>query len=318
MDYENQTLLKELILIGFTQNPQTGILLSVMFLFLYMVIILGNSFLIFTVTLSPQLHTPMYYFLCNLSFIDLGFTSCSIPKILFDLFFNTRTISVTGCLAQMSLSICLGAAECILLAVMAYDRYIAICSPLYYTTIMSWRVCRSITVIMWLGSFYFCLTPTIIKPLVFCRGNMLDHISCEILVVIELACGDLSATKYLLIVHSFILLLLPLKFIVVTYIFIIASIVNMQSVQGRSKAFSTCASHLTVVIMFYGTTLITYTGQARLSSYLKYISLNYGIVTPVLNPLIYSVRNNEVKDAFKKILMKYSDHFRKTNIGLRN
>ncbi|XP_056418914.1 olfactory receptor 13C9-like [Hyla sarda] len=306
MDYGNQTLLKELILTGFSQNPKTRILLSVLFLFIYILVILGNSFMIFTVILSPQLHTPMYYFLCNLSFIDLCFTSCNMPTILFNIIFNTSAISVIGCFVQMDLGLFLGITECILLAVMAYDRYIAICLPLYYTTIMSWRVCGYITVIMCLGSFYFTLTPTIMKPLVFCKGNKLNHFACEILAVIELACGDLSATKFLLIVHSFIILVSPLIFIVVTYICIIASILKISSAQGRSKAFSTCTSHLTVVVMFYGTSVTTYTGQARLSFMQKYISLGYGLVTPMLNPLIYSLRNNEVKEAFKKILTKYS------------
>ncbi|XP_069830433.1 olfactory receptor 13C9-like [Dendropsophus ebraccatus] len=273
---------------------------------MYMVIVLGNSFLIFTLILSPQLHTPMYYFLCNLSFIDLCFTSCNLPKTLVDIICNTRTISVMGCLTQMNLGLLLGVAECILLAVMAYDRYIAICFPLHYTTIMSRRVCGYITVIMWSGCFYFSFSPTIIKPLVFCQGNKLDHVACEILVVLELACGDLSVTKLLLFVHSFIVLLSPVIFIVVTYICIIASILKIHSGQGRSKAFSTCASHLTVVIMFYGTSLTMYMGQSKFSSNRKYISLGYKIVTPALNPLIYSLRSNEVKGTFKKILTRYS------------
>ncbi|XP_069830435.1 olfactory receptor 13C9-like [Dendropsophus ebraccatus] len=276
---------------------------------MYILTITGNSFLVFIVILSPQLHTPMYYFLCNLSFIDLCFTSSSLPKMLYDTFSNPRRISVTGCLAQMNISLLLGIAECLLLAVMAYDRYVAICSPLRYTTIISWRLCRSITVIMWVVSFNLSLIPTFIKPLVFCRGNKLDHVACEILVVLELACGDLSATKFFMFVQSFYILLLPLIFIVVTYICIINSILHIHSAQGRCKVFSTCTSHLTVVIMFYGTSLTMYTGQARFSSYLKYISVSYGIVTPVLNPLIYSLRNSEVKGAFKKTLTNYSETF---------
>ncbi|XP_056418912.1 olfactory receptor 13C9-like [Hyla sarda] len=269
---------------------------------MYMLIVLGNSFLIFTIIVSPKLHTPMYYFLCNLSFIDLCFTSCTIPKLLYDIFSNTRTISVTGCLAQMNISLFLGLTECLLLAVMAYDRYIAICSPLYYTIIMSWRVCRYITVIMWSVSLVSSIIPTLIKPLVFCRKNKLNHFACETLVVLEQACGDLSTTKFFMFVQSFFILLLPFIYIVVTYICIISSILKIRSTQGRSKSFSTCASHLTVVIMFYGTTMTTYTGQAKLSSNLKYIALSYGFFTPFLNPLVYSLRNNEVKGAVKKIL----------------
>ncbi|XP_056418919.1 olfactory receptor 13C9-like [Hyla sarda] len=306
MDYGNQTLLKELILIGFSQDPETKILLSVLFLFIYTGIILGNSFLIFTVILSPQLHTPMYYFLCNLSFLDLSFTSCTIPKILFDLISNSQKISVSECLAQMTIGHFLGFVECVLLAVMAYDRYIAICSPLYYTTIMSWRVCRYITVIMWLGSLVVSVIPTLIKPLVFCKKNKLNHFGCESLVVLEVACGDLSATKLFLFIQNFFIPLSPLVLIFVSYICIIVAILHIHSAEGRSKAFSTCASHLTVVIMFYGTALTMYMGKAKFTSNLKYISLNYAVFTPALNPLIYSLRNNEVKDAFKKILTKYS------------
>ncbi|XP_056418918.1 olfactory receptor 13C9-like [Hyla sarda] len=310
MDYGNQTLLKELILIGFgldwSQYQKTRILICIVFLFMYMLIILGNSFLVFTVIVSPKLHTPMYYFLCHLSFIDLCFTSSTIPKFLHDIMYNTGIISVTGCLVQMNISLFLGIAECLLLAVMAYDRYIAICSPLYYTIIMSWRVCVYITVIMWSVSLVSSTIPTLIKPLVFCRENKLNHFACENLVVLEQACGDLSTTKFFTFVQSFFILLSPFIFIVVTYICIISAILKISSAQGRSKSFSTCASHLTVVIMFYGTILTTYTAQSKLSSNLKYISISYGGVTPFLNPLVYSLRNNEVKGAFKKLLTKHS------------
>ncbi|XP_072000367.1 olfactory receptor 5V1-like [Engystomops pustulosus] len=175
----------------------------------------GNGFLICTVIVSPQLHTPMYYFLCNLSFLDLCYSSCSVPKLLIDVLSEKRRISVTMCITQMNIGLILGGIECMLLAVMAYDRYIAICSPLRYTVIMSWR--------------------------------------------------------------------------------------------GGAKAFSTCASHLTVVFLFFGTTMTTYIGQTRsFSPYLKYISLIYIVVTPVLNPFIYSLRNNDVKKAFRKLLSRYS------------
>ncbi|KAG9469361.1 hypothetical protein GDO78_020713, partial [Eleutherodactylus coqui] len=255
MDNVNQTLLTELILVGFTQNFQACILLFVLFFIMYILTILGNCFLIFTIIVSPQLHTPMYYFLCNLSSIDLGYTSCSIPKVLLDLVSKTRTISVTGCLIQMNFGLFLGTTECILLAVMAYDRYIAICFPLHYTVIMSWRVCNSITVIMWLISFIATLIPNIIKTFVFCSKNQLNHFACEILVVLELSCGDLTTVKTFMIYSSFVLLISPLLFIVVCYICIIISILKIHSAGGRSKAFSTCASHLTVVLMFYGTSM---------------------------------------------------------------
>ncbi|KAG8547384.1 hypothetical protein GDO81_028464 [Engystomops pustulosus] len=306
MDYGNQTLLDELILIGLTENKTLRISLSVLFLVIYILTILGNGFLVFTVIVSPQLHIPMYYFLCNLSFLDLFFTSCSLPKVLHDSFSNTRKISVTGCLTQMNLVLLFGTAESMLLAVMAYDRYIAICFPLRYTVIMSWRVCNCITVTMWGGSFLLSILPIIAKPIVFCKGNTLNHAACEVLVVLEHACGDMSTTKTLMFFQGFLTLFSELILIVVSYICIIVSLLRIRSSRGRAKAFSTCASHLTVMIMFYGTSLTVYMGQARFSSKLKYISLTYGVVTPALNPIIYSLRNNDVKEAFKRILTKYS------------
>ncbi|XP_063775229.1 olfactory receptor 2K2-like [Pseudophryne corroboree] len=268
--------------------------------------LLGNSFLTFAIITSPQLHTPMYYFLCNLAFLDLCYSSSSLPKALLDVFSNERRISITGCLVQMNTGLFLGSTEGILLAVMAYDRYIAICFPLHYSINMNWRTCKIITVIMWSG----CLISSTIsscKPPVFCRGNTLDHFVCEVLAVLDLACGDVTFSKAAIFFQSLIILVSPLVFIVVSYICIIISILKIHSAGGRSKAFSTCASHLTVVFMFYGTTMTIYMGQSkRLSSSTKYISMIYGVMTPVLNPLIYSLRNNEVKEAFKKILTKYS------------
>ncbi|KAM3931089.1 olfactory receptor 2A7-like [Leptodactylus fuscus] len=256
MDDGNQTELRELILIGFSQNLQTRIFLSVLFLFIYPLTILGNGFLIFTIIVSPRLHTPMYYFLC--------------------------------------------VAECLLLAVMAYDRYIAICFPLNYIVIMSWRVCRYITGFIWLGGLVIALLTTLIKPIVICKGNKLNHFACEILVVLELACGGTECLLLAVMAYDrYIAIRFPLNYIVIMSW-------RIRSTRGRSKAFSTCASHLTVVIIFYGTSMAMYMGQAQFSSSLKYVALSYGVVTPVINPLIYTLRNNDVKESFKKVLTKYS------------
>ncbi|XP_063775235.1 olfactory receptor 13C2-like [Pseudophryne corroboree] len=306
MDIDNHTLFKEFILTGFSQDLQIRILLFVIFLLMYTLTILGNSFLICAVVTCPRLHTPMYYFLCNLSFLDLLYSTGSLPKMLLDVFSKKRRISIIGCLVQMKIGLYLGSTECILLAVMAYDRYVAIRFPLHYTIIMNWRTSKIITVIMWSGSYVLSYIPTS-KPLLFCRGNKLDHFVCEILALLEVACGDLSFFKITIFVVSVFTLISPLAFIVVSYICIIISILNIHSASGRSKAFSTCASHLTVVFMFYGTSMTMYMGQTKsFTASLKYISLVYGVVTPVLNPLIYSLRNNEVKEAFLKILTKSS------------
>ncbi|XP_075056540.1 olfactory receptor 13C9-like [Mixophyes fleayi] len=306
MDIENKTMFKEFILIGFSQDLQTRILLFVMFLLMYTLTIIGNSLLICVIIISPQLHTPMYYFLCNLSFLDLLYSSSSLPKMLLDVFSKRKRISIIGCVVQMKSGLFLGTTECVLLAVMAYDRYIAIRFPLHYTINMNWQTCKIITVIMWPGSFILSAIPTA-KPLVFCRKNILDHFVCEVLALLELACGDITYHKTAIFVVSLFTLMAPIVFIVVSYICIIISILKIHSAGGRSKAFSTCASHLTVVLMFYGTSMTMYMGQTKsFSSSLKYISLIYGAVTPVLNPLIYSLRNNEVKEAVQKTLTKSS------------
>ncbi|KAG8542007.1 hypothetical protein GDO81_027703 [Engystomops pustulosus] len=306
MELENQTLIKEFILVGFSQNFPICIFIFLLFFSIYILTVLENVFLIFTIIVSSKLHTPMYYFLCNLSFLDFCFSSSTVPKLLIDVLSEERRISVVDCLSQMNLVLVLGGIECLLLAVMAYDRYIAICFPLYYTVIMSWRVCRYSTVIMWSASLLFSVGPTLIKPFEFCQENRLDHFFCEVLAIVELACGDISFYKITIVVVGLFTLLTPPIFIIGSYICIISSILKIHSSHGRYKAFSTCASHLIVVFMFFGTSLTMYMGQASFSAYLKYISLNYMVFTPALNPLIYSLRNNEVKEAFRKILTNYT------------
>ncbi|KAG8540767.1 hypothetical protein GDO81_018615, partial [Engystomops pustulosus] len=301
MELGNQTMITEFILIGFSNNLPICIFLFILFSLIYILTILGNGFLVCTVIVSPQLHTPMYYFLCNLSFIDLCYSSCNVPKLLIDVLSKKKRISVTMCITQMNISLILGGIECILLAVMAYDRYIAICSPLHYTVIMSWRVCRYITVSMWVGSIVFTSFPTIFQPLVFCAENKLNHFFCEILVLLEVACGDLSFYKLSIVFVGFFTLLSPPVFIIGSYICIIISMLKIRFSQSRAKAFSTCASHLTVVFLFFGTGMIMYMGQTKsFSPYQKYIALVYIVVTPMLNPFIYSLRNNDVKEAFRK------------------
>ncbi|KAM3931090.1 olfactory receptor 5V1-like [Leptodactylus fuscus] len=303
MELGNRTLVTEFILLGLSQNLQICIFLFVMFFKIYIVTILGNGLLICTVIVSPKLHTPMYYFLCNLSFLDLCYSSNSVPRFLTDLLSKKRSISVVMCMAQMNIGLILGGIECVLLAVMAYDRYIAICYPLRYTVIMSWRVCRYITVIMWLGIFILSTFPPILRPLVFCKENRLHHFFCDILLLLEVACGDISLYKISILVVGIFTLVASPVFIIGSYSFIIISVLKIQSSRGRSKAFSTCASHLTVVLLFFGTCMIMYLGQTKsFSPYVKYISIIYMVITPVINPMIYSLRNNEVKKSFRKIL----------------
>ncbi|KAM5165036.1 olfactory receptor 13C4-like [Mantella aurantiaca] len=305
MELWNQTFLKELVLVGYSQNRQICALFFLVLLLMYIFTIFGNISLIIAILVSPKLHLPMYFFLCNLSFIDLGYSSICIPKMFVDIFSARRTISITACMVQMNIGFFLGSTESLLLVVMAYDRFVAISFPLYYNIIMNWKVCRTIVIILWPGNFLISVVPIISRPLMFCTENKLDHFVCEILAVVELACGNLTFFKAALFVESLFILVIPLVIIMVSYILILYSILKIRSAEGRSKAFSTCASHLTVVSMFYGTTIAMYVGQNKFFySNLKYISIVYGMITPVLNPFIYSLRNNDVKESFQKLFVR--------------
>lgn len=306
MEPRNQTLLKEFILVGFSENMQLCILLFVALLPIYAFTLFANIFLFCTVLISPKLHLPMYYFLCNLSLIDVCFSSLCLPKVLIDALSRPRTISIQACVVQMNIGSFLGGTQCLILAVMAYDRYVAICLPLYYKIIMNWKMCRNLTIIVWSGSMFMSIVAPISRPLVFCAENKLDHFTCEVLAVLDLACGNVAFYQVAILFVGLITLVAPLAFIVVSYIVIISSILKIRSPGGRYKVFSTCASHLTVVSLFYGTCITMYMGKTKsFSSNLKYISVVYGVANPVLNPLIYSLRNNDVKEAFKKIVNKY-------------
>ncbi|XP_069812873.1 olfactory receptor 13C9-like [Dendropsophus ebraccatus] len=305
--FGNQTLADELFFTAYPPSLGMEILLFISFLALYLLTMVGNGLLICTVILSPQLHTAMYFFLCNLALIDLFSSSNSIPNILFIVFSESRRISVAGCLTQMYFGLIVGGTECVLLGVMAYDRYIAISFPLHYTTIMSWRRCKYLMVIIWSANILVTITPSILKPFVFCRGNKVDHFTCESLVIRELVCGDIPFYKLTMFIGSVLFVFLPFILIVVSYLCIIVSMLKISSADGRSKAFSTCSSHLTVVFLHYGTNMTTYMGQGKNNlANIKYISIVYGAVIPVLNPFIYSLRNNDVKRAFRKMLTRCS------------
>ncbi|KAM8953310.1 olfactory receptor 13F1-like [Pelodytes ibericus] len=306
MEDGNQTIVTEFILTGLSHNRTIQLVLFVLFLLMYTVTICGNIILICVVISSPHMHTPMYYFLCHLSFLDLFYSSSTVPKLLTDLIIiGGGRISYIGCLFQMNVSLFLGETECILLAVMAYDRYVAICFPLRYMVIMSWTRCKNICVCVWLGSFVCSILPTVSNQLAICNGNTINHFLCELIALLKLVCGDASFDQAQIIFGSLFTLVAPFAFILASYICIVISIIKMSSVDGRTKAFSTCASHLTVVFMFYGTSMSMYLGPTKYASQRhKFVSVFYVIVTPMLNPLIYSLRNNEVKGAFIKLLNK--------------
>uniref|UniRef100_A0A8C5MT11 Olfactory receptor n=1 Tax=Leptobrachium leishanense TaxID=445787 RepID=A0A8C5MT11_9ANUR len=302
----NQTSVTEFTLTSISTDVWTQILLFVLFLLLYILtIFFGNIILTCIIITSPHLHTPMYYFLCNLSFVDLFYSTSNVPKMLWDMISTGGgRISHTGCLLQMLSSLFFGQTECILLAVMAYDRYIAICFPLRYMVIMSWTKCNIITITVWTGSFLNIAVPVIIKPFTFCKKSYIDHYFCEVIVVLKLVCEN-RFYEDIVSISTIFSTFLPFALILLSYICIIRAVLKIHSAAGRYKTFSTCASHLTVVVMFYGTVLIMYFRVTKNpSEKIKFISLLYMVVTPMLNPMIYSLRNNDVKRAVKKIFIK--------------
>ncbi|XP_041618380.1 olfactory receptor 13D1-like [Vulpes lagopus] len=307
MDRTNWTEI-EFILQGLSEYPRAEKLLFVMCLMMYLVILLGNSTLIILTLLDSRLHTPMYFFLGNLSFLDIWYTSCFIPSMLIHFLSQKKTISFTRCVIQMSASYTMGSTECVLLAVMAYDRYVAICNPLRYSIIMSKALCIQMAALSWGLGFLNSLTETVLAiRLPFCGKNVINHFACEILAFVKLACTDISLNEITIMLGNVIFLFSPLLLICISYIFILSTVLRINSAEGRKKAFSICSAHLTVVTLFYGTILFMYMKpKSKDSAFNKLIALFYGVVTPMLNPIIYSLRNTEVHGAMRKLMTKHS------------
>uniref|UniRef100_A0A8C4VWZ2 Olfactory receptor n=1 Tax=Gopherus evgoodei TaxID=1825980 RepID=A0A8C4VWZ2_9SAUR len=298
----NQSSRGEFILLGVSDRPQLELLLFVLILISYVMTLLGNTTIIVVSRLDPRLHTPMYFFLSNLSFLDLCYTTSLGPQMLVNFRSARKSIPWAGCVAQLYISLSLGSTECLLLAVMAYDRYAAVCQPLRYMAIMSRRLCLQMAVTAWLSGSGNALVKTLLTlQLPRCGKNQIDHFFCEVPALLKLACADTSANMAELFASSVLLLLFPLGLILVSYGYIGAAVLRMRSAEGRRKAFNTCASHLAVVSLFYGTAIYMYLlppSQDRG----KLISLFYTMVTPMLNPLIYTLRNKEVHGALWRAL----------------
>ncbi|XP_069330613.1 olfactory receptor 13D1-like [Eulemur rufifrons] len=307
METGNYSEVTEFFLVGLSQYPQLQLLLSVLCLIMYLIILPGNSLLIIIIILDSRLHTPMYFFLGNLSFLDICYTSSTVPQMLVMVTSERKSISFIGCALQMVISLGLGCTECVLLAVMAYDRYVAICNPLRYPIIMNRVLYVQMAAWSWITGYLISLVQTVLTMILpFCGNNVIDHITCEILALLKLICSDISMNVLIMAVASIVILVIPLLLIFISYVFILSSILRINSSEGRKKAFSTCSAHLTVVILFYGSALFMY--MKPKSKYTKVsdeiIALSYGVVTPMLNPIIYSLRNKEVKEAMKKVLSR--------------
>uniref|UniRef100_A0A8C9USI8 Olfactory receptor n=1 Tax=Spermophilus dauricus TaxID=99837 RepID=A0A8C9USI8_SPEDA len=308
MKMGNYSAVTEFFLVGLSQYPELQHFLFVLCLIMYKIILLGNSLLIIISILDPRLHTPMYFFLGNLSFLDICYTSSSIPSVLIIFMSERISISFLSCTLQMFFTLGLGSTECVLLAVMAYDRYVAICNPLRYPIIMNKVLYMHLAVWSWaIGCMNSLVQTVMTMVLPFCGNNVIDHLTCEILALLKLVCSDISMNVLIMTVASVVLLVIPLLLIFVSYIFILSSILKINSAEGRKKAFSTCSAHLTVVILFYGSALFMYTKPKSKNTKVsdEIIGLSYGVITPMLNPIIYSLRNKEVKEAVKKILNRY-------------
>ncbi|XP_042303357.1 olfactory receptor 2G3-like, partial [Sceloporus undulatus] len=303
----NQSYQGEFILLGVADRPHLETLLFTLILVCYLMTLLGNTTIILVSKLDLRLHTPMYFFLSNLSFLDLCFTTSLGPYMLVNFWRKSKTITYGACVAQLYISLALGSTECILLTIMAYDRYAAVCHPLRYTVIMSHSICFSMAAISWLSGFTNSLVQTIMTVrLPLCGQNRVDHFFCEVPAFLKLACVDTSLNEAILFSSSVVFLLAPLSLITVSYGYIAAAVLKTQSVEGRRKAFNTCASHLTVVSLFYGTAIFSYLQPpSNYSSYRgKIISLFYTFVTTMLNPLIYTLRNKEVHRALRTAMKR--------------
>ncbi|XP_008063748.1 olfactory receptor 2K2 [Carlito syrichta] len=302
----NFTIWSIFFLEGFSRYPRLEVVLFVFSLVMYLITLLANSTLILIIVLDSRLQTPMYLFLGNLSFMDICYTSASIPTLLVNLLSSQKTIIFFGCAVQMYLSLAMGSTECVLLTVMAYDRYVAICNPLKYSIIMNRWVCVQMAMVSWVTGCLTALLETSFALKIPLCGNLIDHFTCEILAVLKLACASSLLMDTIMLVVSILLLPIPLLLICISYIFILSTILRISSAEGRNKAFSTCGAHLTVVILYYGAALSMYLKPSSSNSQKidKIISLLYGVLTPMLNPIIYSLRNKEVKNGMKRLLGK--------------
>uniref|UniRef100_A0A8C8YEP8 Olfactory receptor n=1 Tax=Prolemur simus TaxID=1328070 RepID=A0A8C8YEP8_PROSS len=304
---ENQTSITEFLLLGFPLGPRIQMLLFGLFSLFYVLTLLGNGVILGFISLDSRLHTPMYFFLSHLAIVDTAYACSTVPQMLVNLLNPAKPISFTGCLTQTFLFLSFAHTECLLLVVMSYDRYVAICHPLRYSAIMTWRLCIILAVTSWiLGVLLALVHLVLLLPLPFCGPQKVNHFFCEIIAVLKLACADTHINEVMVLAGAVSVLVGPFSSIVISYIHILCAILKIQSGQGRQKAFSTCSSHLCVVGLFYATAIIMYVGPryGNPEDQKKYLLLFHSLFNPMLNPLIYSLRNKEVKGALMRMLEK--------------
>lgn len=305
MGQRNSTSLHDFILLGFSDHPKLEMALSGVVATFYLITLVGNTAIILASLLDSHLHTPMYFFLRNLSFLDLCFTTSIVPQMLVNLWGPHKTISYGGCVIQLYVYMWLGSIECLLLAVMSYDRFTAICKPLHYLVIMNPHLCLKMIIMVWsisLANSVVLCTLTLNLPR--CGNNLLDHFLCELPAMLKIACIDTTAVELSVFALGIAIVLTPLILILISYGYIAKAVLRMKSRAGQRKAINTCGSHLTVVSIFYGTIIYMYLqpGNSASKDQGKFLTLFYTIITPSLNPLIYTLRNKDMKEALKKLM----------------
>ncbi|XP_007937753.1 olfactory receptor 1F1-like [Orycteropus afer afer] len=307
MSRTNQSSVSEFLLLGLPGKPQQQQLLFVLFLSMYLATVLGNVLIILAIsTDSRLLHTPMYFFLRNLSFVDLCFSSTTVPKIMHNHVVGSQAISIPGCLTQLYFLIVFAHMENFLLAVMAYDRFVAVCHPLHYTTKMTHKLCALLVAGSWVIANANSLLHTLMMaPLSFCADNRIPHFFCDV-TVLKLSCSDTHLNDMVIFIVAGLVMIAPFICILISYIFIACAVLRIPSTKGKWKAFSTCGSHLAVVSLFYGTIIALYFNPSSSHSVEKDITATvlYTAVTPMMNPFIYSLRNKDLKGALRTVIFK--------------
>ncbi|GAB1296427.1 Olfactory receptor [Apodemus speciosus] len=303
----NQTVISQFLLLGLPIPAEHQHLFYALFMAMYLTTVLGNLIIIILIRLDSHLHTPMYSFLSNLSFSDLCFSSVTMPKLLQNMQSQDTSIPYAGCLTQMYFFLLFGDLESFLLVAMAYDRYVAICFPLHYTSIMSPKLCVSLVLLSWvLTTFHAMLHTLLMARLSFCEDNVIPHFFCDMSALLKLSCSDTRVNELVIFVMGGLILVIPFVLIVVSYARIVSSILKVPSARGIRKAFSTCGSHLSVVSLFYGTVIGLYLCPSANNSTVKetVMAMMYTVVTPMLNPFIYSLRNRDMKGALGRVICK--------------
>lgn len=299
---QNRTVVSRFILLGLTDKEDQKQLLFAAFLLIYCATLVGNLGMMDLIRASSALHTPMYFLLSVLSFLDVCNSSVFTPRLLVSFLTTDQSISFAGCVVQMALMVTHGTGECLLLSIMAYDRFVAICHPLLYHTIMSKSLCVQLVVVTYAGGVFISAIQTgNVFLLPYCGPNIIDHYFCDIPPVLQLACSDTTVANIVLLFFSALVTVPTISVILVSYAYILVTIYRMRSAEARSKAFSTCASHLTALGLFYGTVFLVYVqpNPESAPAYNKILSVFYTIVIPMLNPLVYSLRNKDVKTALQ-------------------